>query len=111
MKKYAIFLIPVFALGLYAHKVKSQDMKVPADIGVSIRTLQLDEANLSLQTAQLQAQFTAAQTKYRQDEADLAGLDKQALETLKLDPAGFTVDRNTLVVVVKPAQQPKAEIK
>lgn len=111
MKKYAILLIPVFALGLYAGKVKSQDMKVPPDIGVSIRTLQLDESKLETQTAQLQAQFNAAQAKYKQDEANLADLDKQALEALKLDPGLFTVDRNALVVVAKPAPQPKAEIK
>lgn len=85
----------------------SSSVKVPSDLGVRIRNVQLDQARQGQVMTQLQLQYQATQKTLDQDQHELDDLKKEAFETLKLDPTRYDVDLEKLVLNPKPAPQKK----
>src|SRR6267142_4209599 len=76
--------------------------KVPADIGVRIRNVQLDQARIQTQMLQLQQQYQSGQERLQHDQGELDQLKKEAFTADKKDPAGWDIDLDKLEFVGKP---------
>lgn len=105
MRKYLVLavLLVLTSVGLFAAE-EAKDMKVPSDIGVRIRNVQLDQTRLQAQIVQLQAQYNADQQAIQHDEQELGMLKTEALATAKLDAAKYDVDTEKLIFITKPAK-------
>lgn len=102
MKKYAyLAVIFMLAASLYAADVT----KLPSDIGVRIRNIQLDQARLQNTVAQLQQQYASIQQSLIHDQQELDSLKTEALGAAKLD-ATWDVDLDKLEFVAKPKPTP-----
>jgi hypothetical protein len=102
MKKSYIAGGFVFVLATLA-LLAAESNKIPADIGVRIRTNQLDQSRLQNQMTQIQSQYFADQQAIQHDQTELDSLDKEALAAAKLDPATNSVDNDKLEFVTKAA--------
>jgi hypothetical protein len=78
------------------------DTKVPADIGVRIRNVQLDVSRIQTQLLQLQQQYQTDQTTLQHDQGELDDLKKEALTAQHLDAKDWDVDTEKLEFVAKP---------
>lgn len=101
MKKYVV-LLPVVALAVLSLMAADANQPVPADIGVRIRTVMLDQARVQGQIYQLQAQYNTDNQTIQHDEQELNSLKQEALTTAKLDPTKYDVDAEKLIFVLKP---------
>ncbi len=98
---FAVFILAATAVAADAPS------KVPAEIGVRIRNVQLDQSRIQTQIMQLQQQYTADQQTLQHDTDELASLQKEALTAAKLDPAAYGVDLEKLEFVAKPKPEVK----
>jgi hypothetical protein len=100
MKKLYFAMASLFLLSAICALADNQ--KVPSDIGVRIRNVQLDQSRIQSQILQLQQQYTTDQATLQHDQGELDSLKKEALASAKLDPAGWDVDLEKLEFVGKP---------
>lgn len=84
--------------------------KIPDDIGVRIRNVQLDQSHLQTQLLQLAQQYQADQQAIQHDNDELNSLKAEALKSASLDPATNDVDVERLQFITKPGP-PKPEAK
>lgn len=98
-----VFIFATFAL------LAAESNKVPADIGVRIRTNQLDQSRLQNQMTQIQSQYFADQQAVQHDQTEMESLKKEALAAAKQDPATTDVDVEKLEFVPKPAAPKSAQ--
>lgn len=98
-KQNVLVWIAFFALA--AIGVWADAPKVPAEIGVRIRNVQLDQARIQSQILQLQNQYQAMQQTLQHDAGELDSLKKEALASAKLDST-WDVDLDKLEFVAKP---------
>lgn len=101
MKKYLKYDLALFLL--VAVGVMAADLpKVPPDIGVRIKNVQLDQARVTTQMLQLQAQYQADQNQIQHDAGELTDLNNEALTAAKVDATKYTVDDEKLEFIAKP---------
>jgi hypothetical protein len=102
MKKNLVTLAIFAALVVVDIWAVEGNPKVPAEIGVRIRNVQLDISRIQNQVLQLQTQYNADQATLTHDQGEMDSLKKEALAAAKLDPAGWNVDEEKLEFVAKP---------
>ena len=107
-----------FSVTIIVPRILADNKKVPTEIGLQIKNLQLDQARLQAEISQLQLQwlqtpagqrFMADQQSIQHDIGELETLKRQALSESKLDPNEYDVDAEKLEFVAKP--KPPAEKK
>lgn len=111
MKKSYIAGAVVFVLATIGLLADSGNQKVPSDIGVRIRNIQLDvsrkQADATNQyiawlTSPQGKQYDADQQTIQHDQGELNSLKTEALTTAKLDAKDYDVDVEKLEFVAKP---------
>lgn len=107
MKKtlwYFVIFVALAGVDIWA----IENNKVPAEIAVRIRNVQLDQSRIQAQVLQLQAQYATDQQTLAHDQGELDSLKKEALAAAKLDPATNDVDLEKLEFITK-AKAPEAK--
>lgn len=109
MKNFLNSLIVAASLLLIALTLFPADdpMKVPAEIGVRIRNVQLDQSRQQNLLTQLQIQYQQTQQTIERDTHELDLLKTEALSTAKLDKEKYDIDFEKLIFFPKPAAPPK----
>jgi TolA-binding protein len=105
MKKILLAIALAAALvgmDLWVLRAAESSNKVPAEIGVRIRNVQLDISRVQTQNLQLQQQYLTNTQTLQHDQGELDDLNKEALAAGKQDPATTTVDDEKLEFVAKP---------
>lgn len=100
MKKLYLAMASLFLMAAICAYADNQ--KVPDNIGVRIRNIQLDQTRTQAQNLQLQQQYSTNQQTLQHDQGELDSLKKEALAGAKLDPVGWDVDLESLEFVAKP---------
>jgi len=84
--------------------IATGSIKVPDEVGVKIRDVQLDETKLENQLLQLSQQYQADQKKIENDEKRLVELKAEALKAANLEAESdqWDVDIDKLQIMAKP---------
>jgi hypothetical protein len=82
--------------------------KVPDDIGVKIRTIQVDQTRRQDELQVITNRYKEDQDALAKDASDIEDLKKQALAKLNADSSKWEVNETTLTLVAKPAPPPPA---
>lgn len=98
MKKLIVALL----LGSFLAYAAEELPRIPDNVGVRIRNVQLDQARLQNQVAQLQAQYQNVQRALADDDKQLESLKTVALTSANLDAARYDVDLEKLTFIAKP---------
>lgn len=107
MKKYMMFFVMFFVLASFGIYAADNSMKVPADLGVRIRNVQLDISRTQTQMLQMANQYQQFQTQLNHDQGELDSLKKEAITAAKLDNDKYDLDVEKLEFVSKPAKEAK----
>jgi hypothetical protein len=82
------------------------DEKVPPEIQVRMRNVQLDQERVKNNLLQLQRAADGMQQQLKHDDDELKSLASEAVAAAKLDPAKWTVDFDKLQFTAKPEKKP-----
>jgi hypothetical protein len=92
----------LITMDLWVLRAAENSNKVPAEIGVRIRNVQLDISRVQTQNLQLQQQYLTNNNTLQHDQGELDDLKKEALTAAHQDPATTDVDVEKLEFVAKP---------
>jgi hypothetical protein len=108
MNKKALLVIAL-TIAAAVMAADAPPIKVPSDIGIRIKNVQLDQARVQAQMLQLQVQYNTDQSTLTNDTNELNKLNKEALDTASLDEKKFTVDDEKLEFVAVPEKTPEVK--
>lgn len=105
MKPHWIIFALAFALSTAAQDKKPDAKPVPlasAELGLKIRNVQLEQAQLKETYQQYQAALEKIKAQFVADQTKLADLEKQAFAAQKLSDKEYDFDANALTFTEKP---------
>ena len=102
-----IMLGMLAAVAVYADGPAATNTKVPAEVAVKIRNVQLDQARMQTQILQLQSQYQADQSALQRDDSELTTLKLEAFAAAKLTLEEFSLAFDKLEFVARPKAEKK----
>lgn len=109
IKKYLSYAVLIFCAFGMSVIVLADSPKLPPEIGVRIRNVQLDQSRLQNEILRLTSQYQGDQQALQHDQTELDSIKKEALTGAKLDGT-WDVDLEKLEFVGKPkAAQPEVK--
>lgn len=106
MRSKIIIVLAIVATAVTFMVAQEAVQKVPDDIGVKIRTIQVDQTRRQDELPLLANRYKEDQDALTKDAAQIEDLKKEAFDRLKADSAKWDVNMETLTLVAKPAPPP-----